>query len=472
MRHGKMLALAATAWLSLAGQAMAQGSLRPDQKAFRDLYEELVNTNTAYSNGSCTLAAERLLARMKAAGFTAADASVITAPGHAREGNLVAIYPGTSKSLKPMLLLAHIDVVEAKREDWTRDPFTLIEEDGYFYGRGTADDKSQAAVWVDSFIRFKQEGYRPKRTIKLAATCGEESNGEALNGAEWLARNKPETLSAEFALNEGGGGRVMKDGTRQFLAIQVGEKATRTWELTTTNPGGHSSVPRPDNAIADLALAVTAVQGVKFPIQLNDTTRSFLRQASPIMAAPVQKAIADLLANEKDDSAAALLSMDPVYNSTMRTTCVTTMLEAGHAPNALPQRAKAIVNCRIAPGMTAEQTQEALEKAVGNPAVKFKLRTPFRPMAIQPPLDPRIMEPARELTAKLFPGVPLIPTMATGATDATYTAMIGIPTYGIPGIFYESDGGGIHGLNERLRVKSLYDGRDYLHQLIKLYAAR
>ena len=472
MRHLKTLALAAMAWSGLASPALAQDSLRPDQKAFRDLYEELVETNTAFSNGSCTLAAERLATRMKAAGFDAANVSVIVAPGHPREGNLVAVYPGTSKSLKPMLLLAHIDVVEAKREDWTRDPFTLIEEDGYFFGRGTADDKSQAAIWVDSFIRFKQEGYRPKRTIKLAATCGEESNGEALNGAEWLALNKPETLSAAFALNEGGGGRVAKDGTRQILAMQVGEKATRTYELETTNPGGHSSVPRPDNAIADLARAVTAVQRHEFPVQLNDTTRAFLKQASPTFAPAAQKAIADLLANEQDEAADKLLSLDPVLHSTLRTTCVTTMLDAGHAPNALPQRAKAIVNCRIAPGMTAEQTQAALEKAIGNKAVKIVMRTPFRPLAVPPPLDPRIMEPARELAAKLYPGIPMIPIMSTGATDATYTGMIGIPTYGVPGIFYEADGGGIHGLNERIRVKSLYDGRDYLHQLIKLYASR
>jgi acetylornithine deacetylase/succinyl-diaminopimelate desuccinylase-like protein len=313
----------------LAAPAAAQQPLRPDQQAFRALYKELVETNTAFSNGSCTLAAERLAARMWAAGFAKADAQVITAPDHPREGNLVAVLPGTSKTLKPILLLAHIDVVEAKREDWTRDPFSLIEEDGYFFGRGVSDDKAQAAIWVDSLIRFKQSGYRPKRTIKLAATCGEESSATALNGAEWLARNKPETLSAAFALNEGGGGRVDKAGKRQLLAIQVGEKANRSFILETTNPGGHSSIPRPDNAIYDLAAAITKVQGLSFPVKLNDTTRAFLKQFAGSATPPVKQAIAALLANEGDVDAATLLSRDPVMNSTLRTSCVATMLDAG-----------------------------------------------------------------------------------------------------------------------------------------------
>ena len=468
MQLGKWMFAAAFASLA-AGGASAQ-TLRPDQAAFRELYAELVNTNTAYSNGSCTNAASQLAKRMHDAGFAKDEARVIVVPGYEREGNLVAEYKGTSKKLKPMLLLAHIDVVEAKREDWTRDPFTLIEEDGFFYARGVADDKVQAAIWVDSLIRFKKEGYRPKRTIKVAATCGEESSSQALNGAEWLARNMPETLSAEFALNEGGGGRLDKNGKPQFLAIQVGEKANRIFDLEATNPGGHSSVPRPDNAIYDLAEAIVAVKRLGFPVQLNDTTRAFLAQMAPTAPVAGQKAIADLLANEGNLEAAAILSADPVMNSTLRTTCVATMLEAGHAPNALPQRAKGVVNCRIVPTMTTEATQAAIESAIANPRVKVTLRRPHRPMAVPPPLDKRILDPAIKLASEVFPGVPLVPTMSTGATDATMTALINIPTYGIPGIFYEADGGGVHGLNERLRVKSVYDGRDYLHRLVQIYA--
>ena len=461
--------LAASLMAMVVDAATAQ-QLRPDQSAFRELYAELVNTNTAYSNGSCTIAANQLAKRMHDAGFTKGEARVIVVPGFEREGSLVAEYKGTSKTLKPMLLLAHIDVVEAKREDWTRDPFTLVEEDGFFYARGVADDKVQAAIWVDSLIRFKKEGYKPKRTIKLAATCGEESSSKALNGAEWLARNMPETMSAEFALNEGGGGRLDKNGKPQFLAIQVGEKANRIFDLEATNPGGHSSVPRPDNAIYDLAEAIVAVKRLGFPVQLNDTTRAFLTQMAPTAPAAGQKAIADLLADEGNVQAAAVLSADPVLNSTLRTTCVATMLDAGHAPNALPQRAKGVVNCRIVPGMSTEDAQSAIEKAVANPQVKVSLRKPHRPMAVPPPLDKRILDPAIKLAGEVFPGIPLVPTMSTGATDATMTALIGIPTYGIPGIFYEADGGGVHGLNERLRVKSVYDGRDYLHRLVRIYA--
>lgn len=457
-------------WTALSIPAAQAQNLRPDQAEFRELYAELVNTNTAYSNGNCTTAANQLAKRMHDAGFTKDEAKVIVVPGYEREGNLVAELKGSSKKLNPMLLLAHIDVVEAKREDWTRDPFTLIEENGFFYARGVSDDKVQAAIWVDSLIRFKKQGYRPKRTIKLAATCGEESNAEALNGAEWLARNMPETLSSEFALNEGGGGRLDKDGKPQFLAIQVGEKATRTFDLEATNPGGHSSVPRPDNAIYDLAEAIVAVKNLGFPVQLNDTTRAFLKQLSPVSPPPAQKAIADLLSDESNIPAGKLLSTDPVMNSTLRTTCVATMLEAGHAANALPQRAKGVVNCRIVPTMTTEATQAAIEAAIANPRVKITLRKPHRPMAVPPPLDKRILDPAIKLAGEFFAGIPLIPTMATGATDATMTALIGIPTYGIPGIFFEADGGGIHGLNERLRVKSVYEGRDYLHRLVQIYA--
>ncbi|MGL5837608.1 MAG: M20/M25/M40 family metallo-hydrolase [Sphingorhabdus sp.] len=444
--------------------------LRPDQVAFRQLYAELVNTNTAFSNGSCTIAAERLAKRMWTAGYSKDEVRVIVAPGHDREGNLVAILHGTSKKLKPMLLLAHIDVVEARREDWTRDPFTLIEENGYFYARGVADDKAQAAMWVDSLIRYRQEGYKPKRTIKLAATCGEESNAEALNGAEWLARNMPETLSAEFALNEGGGGRLDKAGKRQFLTMQIGEKATRTFDLEATNPGGHSSIPRPDNAIYDIADAVVAIKNLGFPVQLNATTREFLKDFSKTAPVAAQRAISDLLADETNVAAGGILSAEPVMNATLRTTCVATMLQAGHAANALPQRAKAVINCRIVPTMTTEETQGAIEKAIANPRVKVTLRKPHRPMAVAPPLEGRIIDPAIKLASEMFPGVPVIPIMATGATDATMTALIGIPTYGIPGIFFEADGGGVHGLNERIRVQSVYDGRDYLYQLVKLYA--
>lgn len=444
--------------------------LRPDQLAYRELFAELVNTDTSLSNGSCTIAAQQLAKRMWDVGFTRQEARVVIAPGHEREGNLVAELKGTSGSLKPILLLAHLDVVEARREDWTRDPFRLVEENGYFFGRGVADDKARAAIWVDSLIRYKSEGYRPKRTIKLALTCGEEGNGEIFNGAEWLARNIPETLLAEFALNEGGGGRLDAKGNRQALALQVGEKATRTFEIQAVNPGGHSSVPRPDNAIYDLAGALVAVRDLRFPVQLNPTTRAFLKAYAPTLPPAAQKAATALLEDEANTTAGDALSGDPTLAAMLRTTCVATMLDGGHAPNALPQRAKATVNCRILPTMTAEETQAALQKTIANPRLTVTMRKPVRPMARLAPLNPRIIEPAVKLAAEMFPGIPVVPIMLTGATDATMIGLLNIPTYGVPGLFFEADGGGAHGLNERIKVRSVYDGRDYLHRLVRVYA--
>ena len=460
--------MAATLIASLSGPAMAQ-SLRPDQAAFRDLYKELVETNTTQSAGSCTLAAERMAARLKAAGFADKDLTLFATPEKPKDGGLVAVLPGTSKSLKPMLLLAHIDVVEAKREDWVRDPFTLIEEGGFFYARGVADDKAQAAIWTDALIRLKKQGIRTKRTIKLALTCGEETVG-AFNGAEWLATNKPKLIAAEFALNEGGGGRVDTDGKRTLLAMQVGEKTVQNYRFETTNPGGHSSVPRPDNAIYALTAAVAKVGAYEFPIQFTDTTRSFFARTAMGAGGEMGAAIKALLANPADKAADATVSKDPVFHSTLRTTCVATMLDAGHAMNALPQRARAVVNCRIFPGISPDAVQAELEKLVADPSVAITKIPPIRPVAVPPALSAKILGPAEKLAAKYFPGVPLVPTMSTGGTDAPYLSLAGIPTYGVPGIFYEGDGGGVHGLNERIRVASLYDGRDYLFDLVLLYA--
>ncbi len=447
----------------------ASAQIRPDQEAFRALYKELVETNTTLSSGSCTLAAERMAARMKAAGFTDADLTLFSISEKPKEGGLVAVYPGTSKKLKPILLLAHIDVVEANRADWTRDPFTLIEEDGYFYARGTADDKSQAAIWTDTLIRYRQEGFKPKRTIKMALTCGEEGV-IAFNGAEWLTQNRRDLIDAEYALNEGGGGRVARDGKREILAMQVGEKTVQNFVLETTNPGGHSSIPRPDNAIYALAGGVSKVGKYEFPIQFNETTRNFFTRLAPTLPVVVGNAVTMLLANPGDVAANAIVSTDPTLHSTLRTTCVATMLEAGHAMNALPQRARAIINCRMFPGSKVDDVQAALAGAINDPQVKITTVLPLSPFSPPPPLSPKLLGTAEKLGAEMFPGVLMLPIMSTGATDGIYLARAGIPTYGVPGIFYEADGGGIHGLNERIRVKSLYDGRDYLFRLIKLYA--
>ena len=460
-------ALAAMAAL-LPVTAMAQA--RPDQQAFFGLYKELVDTNTVIGKGSCTRASQQIAARLKAAGYADGDITLFSVPEHPEDGGVVAILKGSDAAAKPMLLLGHLDVVEAKREDWKRDPFTLVEDGGFYYARGAVDDKAMAAVWADAMIRFRQQGYHPKRTIKLALTCGEETTF-AFNGAEWLAKNKPELIAAEFALNEGGGGRLTPDGKKQVLAVQVGEKAAQNFTFLATNPGGHSSAPTPENAIYELADAVKAVQGYEFPVKFTDTTRAFFAATaqSPAIPKPMADAIRALLANPQDSGADAIVSHDKTMHSTLRTTCVATLLAAGHAENALSQRATANINCRIFPGETVEGTAAKLKELAG-PKVTVTINQPVRPIAVPPPLDPKILGPMKTIAAKHFPGVPMVPMMSTGATDSVFLGGIGIPVYGAPGIFLETDLNGIHGLDERIRASALYEGRDYLLDLVKAYA--
>ena len=462
----RTLPLIAALAASAATPALAADATEP---AFRALYKELVETNTVVNVGSCTKAAGQIAARMKAAGYTDDQLTLFSVPEHPEDGGLVAILQGSDKKAKPILLLAHIDVVEAKREDWQQDPFTLIEKDGFFTARGVSDDKAMAAIFADSMIRLKQSGPKLKRTVKLALTCGEETSG-AFNGAEWLANNRRELIDAEFVMNEGGGGRLKPDGTPELLALQVGEKHYQDFEVTATNPGGHSSRPVPENAIYDLAAALKAIEAHKFPVRLNDTTRAFFTAVAPTQPAPVAAAMTAIVKDPTDAAAAALLSRDATVNATLRTTCVATQVNAGHAQNALPQRAVANVNCRIIPGETVETTLAALQTAVNNPAVKVAPKLTRNKIAQQPPLTAAIVEPAKALAKKHFPGVPLLPIMVTGATDGPFFSAVGMPVYGVPGILYEADGGGIHGLNERIRVSSLMNGRAYLHDLIIAYA--
>jgi len=442
---------------------------RPDQVAYLALYKELVETNTSLSVGSCTLAAERMAAHLKAAGFTDKDITLFSVPEHPKEGGLVAVLPGTSKTAKPMLLLGHLDVVEAKRSDWTRDPFTLIDENGYFYGRGTSDMKAMDATWVDAMSRFKQSGYHPKRTIKLALTCGEETT-YAFNGAEWLAKNRPELIAAAFALNEGGGGRTDGHGKLVVESIQVGEKAAQNYSIETVNAGGHSSIPIRDNAIYELADALAKVRDYEFPVKFTDTTRTFFAKVGATRNDETGRAMMALAKDPTDAAAEAIVSKDRSYHSMLRTTCVATLLEGGHANNALPQHATANINCRIFPGETVEGTMATLAKVIGDPGVKITLLQPVRPLAMPPPLDPKIIGPAEKLVAKYFPGVPLIPSMSTGATDGIFLEAIGIPVYGVPGGWGDPDGNGVHGLNERRSERSVLIGRDFLNDLIKSYA--
>ncbi|MDQ2947007.1 MAG: M20/M25/M40 family metallo-hydrolase [Acidobacteriota bacterium] len=436
---------------------------------FRETYKELVETNTTISSGDCTLAAQRMAARLKAAGYRDEDVRVFVPDGHPKEGGLLAVLHGSDPKAKAILLLAHVDVVEAKREDWTRDPFVLVEENGYFYARGVSDDKAQAAIWVDNLVRYKEEGFRPKRSIKLALTCGEETSS-ALNGAGWLATHDRDAIDAEFALNEGGGGELDATGHRVALEVLSAEKTAQNFKLEATNPGGHSSRPVPDNAIYHLVRAVERVGGYEFPVQLNDANRAYFTGMSKIVGGEAAVAMAAVVRNPEDAAAVAVLDKDRNWHAMLRTTCVATMLSAGHATNALPQRANANINCRIFPGVSRDVVLAQLVKIIADPAVKVSVPEVRGPVTEPAKLTPRILKPVEKLADEMWPGVPIVPIMEPGATDAQFLNFAGIPTYGISGIFEDPDGGNIHGLNERIRVKSVYEGRTFLYRLVKLYA--
>jgi acetylornithine deacetylase/succinyl-diaminopimelate desuccinylase-like protein len=453
----------------LAGSATAQPAapLRPDQARFRAIYKELVETNTALSAGDCTLAARRMAAHLKSAGYPDSALTVFTVPGHAKEGGLVAVLPGRDPHAKAVLLLAHLDVVEAKRADWTRDPFRLIEEGGYFYGRGTADDKELAAVWVDTMMRLKAE--RPRRTVKLALTCGEETAG-AFNGAAWLAKNRRALIDAEFALTEGGWGHIDEKGRRIALNINAGEKLPVNFRLVVTSPGGHAMRPVKDNAIVRLGRALERINAHDFPLMSSDASRAFFAGMGPRTGGTMGAAMSAFAKNPRDAKAAAVLARDPAYNAMMRTTCAVTLISGGHATNALPQRVEANLNCRVFPGMQVEEVQAKLVALAADARVHVSAM-PRTKEAVKaaPPLTPAIMDPIRKEAAKHFPGVPVIPAQEIGATDAAYLTPAGIPTYGFTAMFFEPDGSRLHGLNERIRTDVVYQGRDMLFDLVRDY---
>jgi len=457
--------LATSAPMNAHGQAPA----KQDEAAFRGLYKELVETKTAYPEGDCTAAAQKMAARLKAAGFPDSDLHIIVPDGKPKDGNLVAIYPGKDPKAKAVLMLAHIDVVAAKREDWTRDPFTLVEEDGYFYARGAFDDKAQAAIWTDTLIRYRQEGYHPRRTVKMALTCGEEGGG-FVDGAGYLTEHNRQLIDAGIALNEGAGGELDDKGNRVSHSFLAAEKHSAGFVFEVTNPGGHSSRPVPDNAIYHLIRAVDRVSRYEFPVQLDDANRGYFSKMSKVIGGETGAAMAAIVANPNDAKADAILSKNPSFHAMLRTTCVATQMEAGHAPNALPQRAKAMINCRIFPGVPVSEVYKKLVELADDPAVKITMPADSFPEAPPPAMTPGVLGPLEKVSQSMWPGVPVVPQLQPGATDATYLNAVGIPTFGISGLFIDPDLGRIHGLNERIRVKSLMEGREFLYRLIKAYA--
>ncbi|HEX5764007.1 MAG TPA: M20/M25/M40 family metallo-hydrolase [Woeseiaceae bacterium] len=435
--------------------------LLPHQKLARDLLQELVEIDTTDSNGDNSAAAEAMAARLLAAGFPEEDVKVLKPRD--KKGNLVARYRGRNVDRKPLLLLAHIDVVEADPADWTLDPFTFIEQDGYYYGRGTTDDKDEAAIHVANLIRLRQEGFQPDRDIIIALTADEESG--TANGVQWLLENHRDLIDAEYALNEGGGG-AMQDGRRISNAVQASEKVYQSYLLEVTNPGGHSSLPVKDNAIYRLADALARIRDYDFPVSLNDVTRVYFERSAAIEGGELGEAMRGILESPPDPGAIAFLSGKPFYNSRLRTTCVATMLSGGHAENALPQRARANVNCRILPGEPVENVQAALETAIADNEVLVSPVAEAKPSPPSP-LTPEVLGPIEQITEDLWPGVPVLPTMSTGATDGLYLRNAGIPVYGVSGLFSDIDDNRAHGQNERILIRSYFEGQEFLYQLTK-----
>jgi len=437
----------------------------------RDIFKRLIETNTTDSVGSTTIAAEAMAQILRAAGFPASDV-VVLGPND-RKGNMVARLRGTGAH-KPVLLIGHLDVVEARRSDWTLDPFQFVEKDGYFYGRGTQDMKSDDAILVTEFIRLKREGFKPDRDLILALTADEE--GGQSNGVDWLIKNHRELIDAEFVLNADAGGVDTDNGKPVIVSIDASEKLYADFQLKVTNPGGHSSLPVPDNAIYHLTGALGRLERFQFPLELNDVTRAYFKRMASVETGPEAADMRAILNAPPDPAAAARLSLDPLQNATLRTTCVATRLDAGHANNALPQSARANVNCRILPGHTREEVRQTLIGVFADPKVEVSyvdnsgrvLDSAPSGQALPPVnLRPDVMQTLERIAGEMWPGTPVIPTMGTGASDGIYTNAAGMPTYGISGVAVDMDDVRAHGRDERLRVESFYQGVDFYYRYLK-----
>jgi acetylornithine deacetylase/succinyl-diaminopimelate desuccinylase-like protein len=438
-----------------------------------DIFKQLIEINTTDSVGSTTVAAEAMRKRLLDAGFPAQDV-VVLGPNQ-RKGNLVARYRGRAGSTKkPVLVIGHTDVVEAKREDWTTDPFVFTEKDGYFYGRGTQDMKESDAASVAAFIRLKQEGFVPDRDIILALTADEE--GGTSNGVEWFITKHRDLVDAAFVLNADAGGLNTEKGKPVNLGVEATEKLYADFEVTATNPGGHSSLPRKDNAIYHLANALGKLEAYQFPFELNTVTRGYFEAMAKIETGQVAADMQGVLKTPPEAAAVGRLSDNPLYNSTMRTTCVATMVEAGHARNALPQRAQANVNCRILPGHTPAEVRAELIKMFADPKMEVKLvidggalghRDENEMSVPPPPLNEEVFAALKKVTGQMWPGLPIVPEMETGASDSKITMAAGMPSYGFSGMGIDADDVRAHGKDERIGVESFYTGVEFQYRYLK-----
>ncbi|MGA3237878.1 MAG: M20/M25/M40 family metallo-hydrolase [Bryobacteraceae bacterium] len=464
--------------LSIGGLLFGAALDDATRQLSRDIFQELIEINTTDSVGNTTRAADAMAKRLKDAGFPAADVQVL-GPND-RKGNMVARLRGAGGK-KPVLIIGHLDVVEARREDWTTDPFQFVEKDGYFYGRGTQDMKVDDAILVTTFIRFRREGYRPDRDLILALTADEE--GGKSNGVDWLLKNHRDLIDAAFVLNADAGGVTTMNGKAVNVDVEASEKQYADFELTSLNPGGHSSLPTPDNAIYHLADALSRLEHAPFPVELNAVTRTYFERRAPLENAQTRSDMNAVLHTPPDAAAVARLSSDPRYNSMLRTTCVATRLSAGHANNALPQTAQAIVNCRILPGHSPAETEQALVRVFGDPKVTVRYVGAIGAAdrvsdqaadskgfpTVLP--SPEVLLPLERVAAEMWPGAPVIPEMETGASDSIYTMAAGIPSYGINGVGIDQDDIRAHGKDERVRVTSFFDGVDFYYRFLKAMTA-
>jgi acetylornithine deacetylase/succinyl-diaminopimelate desuccinylase-like protein len=450
--------------VAVVSQAAAE-PLTPQQELARSIYKELVEINTTQSTGDTFKAAKAMAARLVKGGIPAADVKTFqTAP---KRGNLVARLRGTGKK-KPMMLLAHIDVVEAKREDWSTDPFAFVEKDGYFYGRGTADDKAMAATWVATLIRLKKEGYKGDRDLVLVLETDEEISDTNNLGMRWLIANQRKLIDVEFAINEGAG-VGMKDGKPLWNAIQTTEKTFQSFWLEVRNSGGHSSQPRADNAIFELAAGLGRLEKHTFPVELNETTRGYFTKMATVETGQLATDMKAAVAAKPDAAAIARLSAMPPYNAQLRTTCTATRLEAGHADNALPQLARAMINCRAVPGTKIDDLQKTLERVLAN--AKITVTAVKRDTTSEPsPMQADLLSAVETLTQKYWPGIPVIPVMSAGATDGRFLRNAGIPTYGHSGVAGDIFDVRAHGRDERVSIKAFFDEQEYLYELVKVLA--
>jgi acetylornithine deacetylase/succinyl-diaminopimelate desuccinylase-like protein len=436
------------------------GAQTPSQALARDIFRQLIEINTTNSVGDNTRAAEAMAARFRDAGYPESDIHLL-APAP-RKGNVVVRLHG-SGSAKPILFIGHLDVVEANRSDWSFDPFVFREQDGYFYGRGTQDMKGDVAILVATFLRMKREGFRPSRDLILALTSDEE--GGPANGVDFLVKNHRDLIDAEFCVNSDAGGGDIKNGKQRYMSLAAAEKVFLSFKLETTNPGGHSSLPTKDNAIYHLSEGLSRLAKFDFPVHLFDVTRAYFERTAQLSSGETAADFKAVVANPNDSAVVARLAASPLYNALLRTTCVATMLSAGHAENALPQSATATVNCRLLPVDNAADVERTLSTVLADPKITVSVMTAARPSQFVP-INPKVTSAVTAATAKYFPGLPVVPSMETGATDGVYLRAVGIPMYGVSGIFADEDDIRAHGRDERILVKSFYDSIDFMYDVI------